>query len=388
MSKVAVTNEATATFLANSFWLISNLDRVPEKIVAYVLQNLRNMKKAFQLVTILLSMAACSTGSKTEPAASSSYFTVIDSTEKFTGGVRMIPITTPKGTFRVWTKRVGNNPRIKLLMLHGGPGGTHEFFECFDSYMPAEGIEYIYYDQLESYYSDQPNDSTLWTTGHFVEEVEQVRKALGLNKDNFFLLGQSWGGILAMEYALKYQDNLKGLVISNMMASIPEYNKYAQEVLGPKMDPAVFKEIKDMEARGDFTNPRYEALITEHYYTQHIMRMPVEQWPDPVNRALKHLSKGIYVYMQGYSEFGITGNASLKNWDRSKDIQNISVPTLVIGASHDTMDPKYMEWMSTQVKKGRFLLCPNGSHLSQFDDQKTYIPGVIKFMKDVDQGNF
>jgi proline iminopeptidase len=118
------------------------------------------------------------------------------------------------------------------------------------------------------------------------------------------------------------------------------------------------------------------------------MRMPVEQWPEPVNRAFKHLSKDIYVYMQGYSEFGVTGNASLRNWDRSKDIRNIHVPTLVIGAGHDTMDPKYMEWMSKQVNKGRFLLCPNGSHLSQFDDQKTYIPGVIKFMKDVDQGSF
>jgi proline iminopeptidase len=173
-----------------------------------------------------------------------------------------------------------------------------------------------------------------------------------------------------------------------MMASIPEYNKYAQEVLGPQMDPAVLKEIKDMEARGDFTNPRYEALVTEHYYTRHVLRMPVEQWPEPVMRVFKHLSKNIYVYMQGYSEFGVTGNASIKNWDRSKDIQKISVPTLVIGATYDTMDPKYMEWMSTQVKKGRFLLCPNGSHLSQFDDQKTYIPGVIKFMKDVDQGSF
>ncbi|RYE38113.1 MAG: alpha/beta fold hydrolase, partial [Sphingobacteriales bacterium] len=98
--------------------------------------------------------------------------------------------------------------RGKVLLLHGGPGGTHEFFENFDGYLPHEGIEYIYYDQLDSYYSDKPNDSTLWTTQHFVEEVEQVRKALNLDKSNFYLLGQSWGGILAMEYALKYQQNL------------------------------------------------------------------------------------------------------------------------------------------------------------------------------------
>jgi proline iminopeptidase len=347
------------------------------------------MKIFFRLFAMVLFISACNTGSKQENASTavSSYLTY-SKEDRFTGGIKMVPIKTPKGEFRVWTKRVGNNPKMKVLLLHGGPGGTHEFFECFDGYLPAEGIEYIYYDQLESYYSDQPNDSTLWTTEHFVEEVEQVRQALGLNKDNFYLLGQSWGGILAMEYALKYQDNLKGLIISNMMSSIPEYNKYAQEVLGPQMDPAVLKQIKDMEAKGDFANPKYEALVTEHYYTQHVLRMPVEKWPEPVMRAFKHLSKGIYVYMQGYSEFGVTGNASLKNWDRSKDLVNITVPTLVIGATHDTMDPKHMEWMSKQVKKGRFLLCPNGSHCSQFDDQETYMGGVISFVKDVDRGTF
>jgi len=130
--------------------------------------------------------------------------------DQYTGGIKLIPIKTPKGEFRVWTKRVGNNPKIKLLLLHGGPGGTHEAFECFDGWLPSEGIEYIYYDQLESAYSDQPNDSTLWNIDHYVEEVEQVRQALGLTKDNFYLLGHSWGGMLAMEYALKYQQNMKG----------------------------------------------------------------------------------------------------------------------------------------------------------------------------------
>jgi proline iminopeptidase len=102
-----------------------------------------------------------------------------------------------------------------VLLLHGGPAMTHEYMECFESFFPREGFEMIEYDQLGSYYSDQPTDSSLWTTDRFVEEVEQVRKALGLSKDNFYLLGNSWGGILAMEYALKYQDNLKGLIICN-----------------------------------------------------------------------------------------------------------------------------------------------------------------------------
>jgi proline iminopeptidase len=116
--------------------------------------------------------------------------------------------------------------------------------------------------------------------------------------------------------------------------------------------------------------------------------MPIEEWPESINRAFKHLNPNIYIFMQGYSEFGVTGNASLKNWDVADRLKEITVPTLVIGATHDTLDPKYMEWMSSEVQNGRFLLCPNGSHLSQYDDQKTFMNGLINFVKDVDSGNF
>jgi proline iminopeptidase len=153
--------------------------------------------------------------------------------DRLSGGVRIIPISTAYGQFKVWTRRVGNNPRIKLLLLHGGPGATHEYFEACDCYLPAAGVEYYYYDQLGSYYSDQPDLPQLWDVPRFVDEVEQVRTALGLDAGNFFLLGHSWGGILAIEYALRHQQRLKGLIISNMMASIPAYNEYAQRVLMP-----------------------------------------------------------------------------------------------------------------------------------------------------------
>ncbi len=308
--------------------------------------------------------------------------------DQFTGGIKMIPISTPKGEFRVWTKRVGNNPDMKVLLLHGGPGGTHEFFLCFDGYFPQERIEYYYYDQLGSYYSDQPSDTSLWTIERFVEEVEQVRKALNLNKDNFYLLGQSWGGILAMEYALKYQEHIKGLIISNMMASAKEYNQYAQEVLGPQMDPEILKEVKEIEANNDFTNPRYMEVLMNHYYPEHLLRLPLEEWPECVYRAFNHMNPEVYVYMQGYSEFGITGEATLKDWDRKADLSKISVPTLVIGATYDTMDPEHMEWMSEEVQNGRFLLCPDGSHGSQWDDQKVYFEGLIRFIRDVNKGEY
>lgn len=298
----------------------------------------------------------------------------------------MIPITTPKGTFRVWTKRVGNNPRIKVLLLHGGPGVTHEYFEAFDSYLPAAGVEYYYYDQLGSFYSDQPKEPDLWDLPRFVEEVEQVRQALKLDKSNFYLLGHSWGGVLAMEYALKYQQNLKGLIISNMMASGPAYNEYANKVLMPAMDQKVLAEVKALEAKKDYENPRYMELLLPTHYVQHILRIPVEQWPDPVNRAFKHINPDIYIPMQGPSELGLSGK--LTNWDRTNDLAQIAVPTLVIGARYDTMDPAHMEMMSKKVQKGRYLFCPNGSHLALYDDQKTYMEGLTKFILDVDRGQF
>jgi proline iminopeptidase len=299
-----------------------------------------------------------------------------------TGGIKLIPIETPKGKFNVWTKQFGNNERMRLLLLHGGPGATHEYFECFESFLPAETIELIYYDQLGSAYSDQPKDMDLWRLDRFTDEVEQVRKALGLNKENFYLLGHSWGGILAIEYALKYQDALKGLIISNMMASCPEYDAYAENVLSKKMDPAIVEEIKNLEAQGEFQNPRYMELLIPNFYMKHICRLP--EWPDPVNRAFARINQDIYVTMQGPSEFGMSGR--LENWDRKADLKDIAVPTLVIGAQHDTMDPEHMQWMSEQLPNGSYLYCPDGSHMCMYDDQETYVQGLIKFIKVIEGG--
>jgi proline iminopeptidase len=313
-----------------------------------------------------------------------SYLDYTGRDDLLSGGVKLIPIETPKGSFHVWTKRIGNNPTQRLLLLHGGPGGTHEYFEAFDSYLPSAGIEYYYYDQLGSAYSDQPDDTDLWELPRFVEEVEQVRRALGLGRDNFYLLGHSWGGILAIEYALKYQEHLKGLIVSNMMASCPAYNAYAHEVLMPAMDQEALAEVKRMEAESDTNNPRYMEILIPMHYEEHALRMPAEQWPDPVNRLFKHLNQTIYTLMQGPSELGLSGR--LLEWDRTADLKKIEVPMLTIGSTYDTMDPKHMEWMAGQVQRGRFLLCRKGSHLAMYDDQETYADGLIRFIHETDAG--
>ena len=291
-----------------------------------------------------------------------------------TGNIKLIPIETPIGQFNVWTKRIGNNPTIKVLLLHGGPACTHEYFECFENFFPQENIEFYYYDQ--------PTDTSLWQLDRFVEEVEQVRKALNLDKNNFYLLGHSWGGILAMQYALKYQQHLKGLIISDMMSSAPEYGKYAEDVLSKQMDKNVLDTIRAIEAKKDFSNPTYMRLLTPNFYEKHICRFPESEWPDPVKRTFKHLNSVIYTQMQGPSEFGIAGN--LANWNVKDLLKNITTPTLTIGAKYDSMDPEHMKWMSTQFPNGTYLYCANGSHMCMYDDQQTYFKGLIKFIKDVD----
>ncbi|MBC5842056.1 proline iminopeptidase-family hydrolase [Flavobacterium sp. F-380] len=332
------------------------------------------------LLLVFLILTSCKEKSNSNEIFVSNYFNYGDSLE--TAGVKMIPIQTPVGEFKVWTKRFGTNPKIKILLLHGGPAMTHEYMECFETFFQREGFEFYEYDQLGSYYSDQPKDSSLWTVDRFVEEVEQVRKAIGADSSNFYVIGNSWGGILGMEYALKYQKNLKGLIVSNMMASGTEYGAYANDVLAKQMKPEVLAEIRALEAKKDFANPRYMELLIPNFYKEYLCRL--EEWPDAVNRSFKHTNNEVYTLMQGPSEFGIGGR--LANWDVKNRLKEIAVPTLMVGAKYDTMDPKAMEEQSKLVENGSYLYCPNGSHLAMWDDQKVFMRGVIQFIKGVDLG--
>ncbi len=135
------------------------------------------MKNIYLSITALLWICLIACRQNTETADSSSSYLQSTETGVKAGGVRLISIDG--GKYKVWTKRIGNNPKIKVLLLHGGPACTHEYFECMESFLPQEGIEFYYYDQLGSFYSDQPTDTSLWNLPRFVEEVEQVRQALG-----------------------------------------------------------------------------------------------------------------------------------------------------------------------------------------------------------------
>jgi proline iminopeptidase len=335
-----------------------------------------------RLAIATLALACCSTPPHETPPGQdrrAGYLDFRTPGDYQAGGVQMVPL---REGYRVWTKRFGSSP-MKVLLLHGGPALTHEYMECFESFFPAAGIEFYEYDQLGSYYSDQPEDRNLWTIERFVEEVEQVRQALGLGKDDFYLLGNSWGGLLAMEYALKYQDNLKGLIVANMTGDFGKYAAYNAK-LRAELPPEVLDKLSAYESRGDYHDPTYQELVIGHYYNRHICRLP--EWPEPLQRSFKHINAPVYEYMQGPSEF-VPGGI-LKGWSVWDRLSEIRVPTLMVGAAHDTMNPAEMEEMSKLVQNGRHLFCPNGSHLAMWDDQEAFMSGVIRFIQDVHQGRF
>lgn len=338
--------------------------------------------KPFSFLCLLAILAVSTFSCQQKPTLADDntpcdYINFRDSGSFQQAGIQMIQL---KEGFKVWTKRHGNSPTMKVLLLHGGPAMTHEYMECFQSFFPKANIEFYEYDQLGSEYSDQPTDTTLWTIERFVEEVEQVRQTLGLNQDNFYLLGNSWGGILAMEYALKYQQHLKGLIVCNMTADFGKYEAYNNK-LRNQLRPSLLDSLKAFEDKGDYFNPAYSDLVFQEYYSRHICQLP--EWPEPVLRSFAHVNQPVYVYMQGPSEF-VPGGI-LKGWSVWDKLKTLTVPTLMVGAKHDTMNPEEMEEMSKLVQNGRYLYCPNGSHLAMWDDQETFMTGVIDFIHDVDR---
>ena len=181
--------------------------------------------------------------------------------------------------------------------------------------------------------------------------------ALGLDRDNFYLLGQSWGGILAIEYALEHQEHLKGLVISNMMSSGPAYNDYAEWVLMPAMDQGVLAEIKGFEASNAIDDPRYMELLMEHHYVHHILRMPRGRLAGSGEPGLRRHQPGDLRADAG-AERARRRRGPARPGTGPTTSPRITVPTLVIGARHDTMDPAFMEMMAASSRTGRYLLLP------------------------------
>ncbi len=297
-----------------------------------------------------------------------------------TGGVKMILVDQK---YHVWTKKIGDG-KIKVLLLHGGPGFSHDYFECFEDFLPKEGIEFYYYDQLGCGNSDNPSDTSLWTIPRYVEEVEEVRKGLGL--DSFYLLGHSWGSMLAMEYLHKYQSHVKAAVLSNMTAGIKSYLPYAEKLKKEFLNRRDLELYDSLDKLHLYNSPEYEELLMTRLYTHTICQMPVDRWPEPLLRAFKKANPVVYIQMQGVDEFHVTGN--FKNWEFWDSLPDIKVPVLVIGGMNDEMNPEDIKKEGLLLPNSRTYLCPHGAHLSMYDDQQNYFNHLIAYLKDVENVSF
>jgi len=283
-------------------------------------------------------------------------------------------ISVVSGKYKVWTKRMGSG-KTKVLLLHGGPAFTHNYLEAMESFLPEAGIEMYYYDQLGCGNSDIPEDKSLWTVERYCEEVEEVRRGLGL--DHFVLFGHSWGGLLAIDYSLKYQQHLNGLVISNMPAGIQALLKRTVYLKQTMLTQAQRTQLDTMERAKDYDNPAYSKLMFDVLYPQMLCR--IQPWPESVSRAIRLANEKIYEQMQGKSEFEITGN--LKDWERWNRLHEIKVRALAIGATHDEVDPEDMVRMASLMPNAKSFICPRGSHLCMWDDQAAYFNALVSFLK-------
>ncbi|KAG8528713.1 uncharacterized protein KY384_006400 [Bacidia gigantensis] len=288
-------------------------------------------------------------------------------------GIKWISVAGAK--YKVWTKKMGSGS-LKVLLLHGGPGFPHDYLECFESFLPEAGIEMYYYDQLGCGNSDKPEDSSLWNLERYLEEVEEVRKGLGLT--DFILLGHSWGGILTMEYALKHQNDghLKAIVVSNMVASIESFLRRVNE-WKDTLPPDLLQKVNQIEAAGDWENPEYERIMMDEIYPTVICRNT--PWPEPVTRSFRLVNQDIYVQMQGHSEFVVTGN--MKGWDVWDSLPNIRLKSLIIGAEYDEMDPEDCKKMAQIIPNGEVVVCPGGSHMCFYDAQDHYFKYLLAFLQ-------
>jgi proline-specific peptidase len=283
----------------------------------------------------------------------------------------------PIDGYRVWYWSVGGGSaqeRIPLLILHGGPGVPHDYLENLAA-LATEERRVIFYDQLGCGRSDQPDDLSLWRVERFVEELAGVRRSLGLERVH--ILGQSWGGMLAIEYALTRPQGLVSLILSNTTPSIPLWVAEANR-LRAQLPPDVEAILRRHEAAGTTASQEYQEAM-QVFYDRHVLRVPM---PDYVRRAFDQIGT-VYHYMNGPSEFHVIG--PLKDWDRTAWLGEIQVPTLIIAGEYDEATPLINDVLQRGIPGSERLELAGCSHLSHVEDPERYMQSVRAFLERVER---
>lgn len=288
-----------------------------------------------------------------------------------------------KNGFRLFTRTVGHGP-VKLLCLHGGPGSNHTEFENFAAELGEDRVQVTMYDQLGSFFSDQPDFSRpenqhYLTLDYYLSELEEVRQQLGL--DQFYLLGHSWGGLLAQEYALKYGQHLKGLVIMSMIDNIGEYTPHVNALREQTLTPAQVSYMQGVERAEAFDDPEYQHLVdvlNRHFVCRHPENGPRQLVPTTAT--------AVYNHFQGNNEFVMVG--TLNGWDRRQDLHKITLPTLLTFGEYDTMPLAVARRMQRTLPHARLVLTPDGGHCHSVDNPSAFFHNLGQYLADVENDQF
>ena len=273
--------------------------------------------------------------------------------------------------YKVVAYSFGSSPET-IFCLNGGPGLPCDYLREAHSCLIDKGYRVVAFDQLGTGASDRPTDKGLWTIGRYVEETEAVRKALGLGKVH--MLGHSWGGWLAIDYALTYPENLKTLILEDTVADMPHLISELER-LRAALGPETVAMMQKHEAQGTYNHPEYLAAVTILNY-RHVCRLP--EWPAPVRRSLDDWNMGPYETMQGPNEFLYIGN--LKDWNRSPDLPKLAMPVLITAGEHDELTPACALRMKLALKDVELKVFANASHMPFYENPQDYYPALLDFL--------
>lgn len=279
---------------------------------------------------------------------------------------------------KLYYERYGKGNRHKLLALHGGPGGSHDYLLPLAD-LVDQNFDIVFYDQFGCGKSDYPKNESDYSLEYAVEEVDGVRQALfGDTKVNLF--GNSWGGMLSLAYALKHQDQLISLTSSSGLSSIPETVREMHRLIG--LLPEGYKKgIEEHESKGEYDHPDF-VEATEYFMRQHVLRM--DDWPDEVTRMLEMTEKrGTYLKMNGPSEFTIVG--LIKDIDFTDELPKIKIPTLLTCGKYDEVTPEIQEHMHSLIKSSTVMVFEDSSHLQFWEERNLYMKQLSEFIKTYDR---
>ncbi|MDG6994705.1 MAG: proline iminopeptidase-family hydrolase [Nitrososphaerota archaeon] len=279
--------------------------------------------------------------------------------------------------FQIYWRSFGakdTSSRKTVLCLHGGPGLTHDYLLALKD-LTKFGYRVVFYDQLGCGKSELPKNRALFTIERAVEEVEAVRKELDLGKVH--LLGSSYGGLLAIAYALQYQRNLRSLIsvsgLDDVMKAVSE-----MERMKARLPASTLETLTKYEEEGDYDNPEYQNALMV-FYNRHFCRLKV--WPQELTYSLEHVSKPVYSTMNGPTEFAIIGN--IRYWNVSRELNKITVPTLVTCGKYDEVSPKVARSIHTGIKHSKLVMFSNSSHMAMWEESEKFTRVLNDFLASV-----